>query len=124
MKRNPAWTEEELTLALFVLRRIGDEPLSSGDPRVQWLSELLSELPIHPLETRGTPFRDPDGVRRRLTYLQQFERGEAIPGHEAYRSVLERYADAAAHLEADVNRVLEGYGVSFAALQRLVGKGM
>lgn len=114
--RNPDWTKEELTLALFVLRQIGDESLSQGDSRIQGLSELLNELPIHPEGTRGSPFRDPDGVRRRLSYLRQIERGESTPGHTAYRDVVERYPPGTPSLELEVNHILSRHGFSATVL--------
>jgi 5-methylcytosine-specific restriction enzyme A len=39
--------------------------IGADDQRVQALSDLLQRLPIHPIEVRGTRFRNPNGVSRK-----------------------------------------------------------
>lgn len=63
------------------------------------LCEILRALPIHAAANRVEPFRDPDGVRRRLTYLAQLEAGATVPGHHAYRAVLAKFPRTGGSLE-------------------------
>ncbi len=95
-KRNPSWTAAELTLAYHTLAGIdeGDE-LSPDHPAVLALSLDLNQLTVHPAEVRAKAFRDPDGVRRRLSYLRQIKRGEEASDRPLpeYRAVVERFHD-------------------------------
>ncbi len=70
-------------------------------------------MPIHAAADRVEPFRDPDGVRRRLTYLAQLEAGATVPGHQAYRTVLARFPRERAGLEEETRRILERYGTQW-----------
>lgn len=76
-RRPPPWTWDELVLAcdLVVKNRKGGNPrirwraLTSDDPHVKELSDLLHALPIHPPEVRGRKFRNPNGVARKTVDL-------------------------------------------------------
>lgn len=62
--RQPAWTRDEIILALDVyLRNIRVRPITTANEDVMSLSRLLNELPIHSKEKRGLSFRNPDGVK-------------------------------------------------------------
>lgn len=66
MVRNPAWTRDELILALDLYFR---EPSARGDkkhPACEELSQLLNQLPIHPGIAPGTNFRNANGVAMKL----------------------------------------------------------
>src|SRR5437773_12346957 len=104
--RNPDWTEEELILALAVYRRIGRESVSKEHREVIALSELLNRLPIHPRAHRIEPFRDPDGVRRRLGYFAQIEAGQLLDGRDNYKLVWSRFSDNQAALEAAESQII------------------
>jgi 5-methylcytosine-specific restriction protein A len=105
-KINPAWTHDELVLALRTLRLIGQAPLRKDDARILELSRLLDELPIHPDAARSDRFRDPDGVRRRLGHFRQLDMGQEIDGHMPYRRVWERYHDNVRALEAAASQIM------------------
>jgi|AntRauTorcE11898_2_1112593.scaffolds.fasta_scaffold74234_2 5-methylcytosine-specific restriction protein A len=111
MARNPAWTEEELLLAYWVYKCRSPERLSASDPTVQRLSEVLISLPIHPQNERLPSFREPDGVRRRLSYLHAIDRGDEVPGHDVYREIVEAYQDQPEKLDRRARQVLASYDV-------------
>lgn len=66
---NPNWAWEEEILAFELLRQAG-KLLGSHDPRVQALSAELQALSIHPARVRGSTFRNPNGVSRKIADLQ------------------------------------------------------
>ncbi len=110
-KQNPDWTEDELTLAFWTLRRLGSDQPSKHHPRVLQLSRTLNRLPIHPNEDRAPTFRDPDGVRRRLTYLAQINAGDKVSGHSLYYKVWEQYHADYQALENAARQILEEHGI-------------
>ena len=63
--REPTWTRDELILACDLVLENGWKGMGANDPRVQALSDLLQQLPIHPMELRGPKFRNPNGVGRK-----------------------------------------------------------
>jgi 5-methylcytosine-specific restriction protein A len=66
MPRNPNWSRDELILALDLYMQNGREQLGSSDEKVQDLSQLLNELPIHAREFRESEFRNANGVSMKL----------------------------------------------------------
>jgi len=109
--RNPDWTEEELILAYEVLIDLKDQPLSKDLPEIIRLSELLNELPIHDGKPRSKPFRDPDGVRRRLDYLRRIQNGQQISGRKIYKLVVNQYKGGPQGLRAAAESIRRRYGV-------------
>ena len=112
-KQNPPWTTAELILAYHTLRDVPEaEELSPDHPAVLALSRELNALDIHPAEKRADAFRDPGGVRRRLSYLRQIERGEEVTGRPLpeYRKVVERFRDDPAGLAGAAWAVREAFG--------------
>lgn len=105
MNRNPKWTRDELVLALDVFLRIDSEHILKSAPEILELSALLNAMSIHPPEKRFPPFRDPDGVRRRISYFAQIAAGEEIAGHEPYLEVWKAFAGEPAALRDEVNRI-------------------
>jgi 5-methylcytosine-specific restriction protein A len=60
------WTRDELILALDLYHSL---PAARGNvrhPGIVELSELLQDLPIHPVELRPSNFRNPNGVAMKL----------------------------------------------------------
>jgi hypothetical protein len=109
--QNPDWLKDELILALdawFQVKASGDR-LSKNHPIVVNLSETLQELPFHPQSKRNSEFRSPDGVRRRIGYFAQFDRGKEADGRHLYREVWLEFWDAPSQLRirADEIRTLE-----------------
>lgn len=75
--QNPPWSHEELILAIEVFMQIEEtgEEISQTNPRIIALSQKLNELDIHPIAARGLNFRDPDGVRARVSYFKRISGG-------------------------------------------------
>jgi 5-methylcytosine-specific restriction enzyme A len=72
-KRNPAWTREELILALDVyLRRWPG--IEKDDPELLALSELLNQLPIHTVRPDSARFRNTNGVHMKLGNFARFDK--------------------------------------------------
>jgi 5-methylcytosine-specific restriction protein A len=69
--RNPDWSRDELILALDLYMTHG--LVGDSDPRVIDLSQLLNQLPIHPVEARTFTFRNPNRVARKLSNLANFD---------------------------------------------------
>ncbi len=63
--RNPPWTWDEVVLACALVRDNGWRWVTPTDPRVVELSELLQLYTAHPIEERGSDFRNPNGVVRK-----------------------------------------------------------
>lgn len=76
-RKNIPWTEEEYLLALIVyqdLKRCG-EAISASNLKIIALSQLLQKLDIYPQSERGDHFREPDGVRSRISYFKRMDDG-------------------------------------------------
>ena len=57
-QRNPAWTRDELILALDLYERVGAR-IGTYHPEVVELSEVLRGLPLHPGVPRTGTYRSP-----------------------------------------------------------------
>lgn len=66
MKKNPAWTRDELILALDLYFAAGRKQLPSTNQRVKSLSELLNRLQVHITFEKRETFRNPSGVSMKL----------------------------------------------------------
>jgi 5-methylcytosine-specific restriction enzyme A len=64
--RNPTWTRDELILAMDLYISRGRSQLSSDDPEVISLSDVLNQLPVHEEHDRKEKFRNPNGVSMKL----------------------------------------------------------
>ena len=70
---NPDWIWDEQILAFDVYLEHGVP--SKGHPVVIELSQTLRSLPIHPIEIRGSTFRNPNGVGRKLADIHTHRPG-------------------------------------------------
>lgn len=71
MPRNPAWTRDELILALALYLQVDPNHTSEQHPKILALSRLLNRLPIHPRTSEFENFRNPNGVYMKLcNYLR------------------------------------------------------
>ena len=70
---NPIWIWDEQILAFDVYLKYGVP--SKGHPAVIELSQTLRSLPIHPIEIRGSTFRNPNGVGRKLADIHTHRPG-------------------------------------------------
>jgi len=72
-KRNPAWTRDELILALDLYMRHNPAHISKTHPDVIALSKVLNNLPIHSERPDETRFRNPNGVYMKLCNFLRFD---------------------------------------------------
>ncbi|WAG07195.1 hypothetical protein NRZ30_19525 [Aeromonas jandaei] len=92
-RKNLPWTEDEYRLALIVyqdIKRCG-EKISASNPKVVALSQLLQVLDIYPKSERGENFREPDGVRSRISYFKRMDDGESYSDREMQFQVWKKY---------------------------------
>ncbi|MFQ2321129.1 hypothetical protein ACK32P_10595 [Aeromonas dhakensis] len=76
-RKNLPWTEDEYRLAFIVyqdIKRCG-EKISASNSKIVALSQLLQALDIYPKSERGENFREPDGVRSRISYFKRMDDG-------------------------------------------------
>ncbi len=91
--RNPSWTHDELVLAIEVLKEIqkNGEVISKSNERIIALSRKLNAMKTHPMATRSQNFRDPDGVRARISYFQRISKGEFPNDRPRYQETWTNY---------------------------------
>ena len=73
------WSRSEVILACALLGDNNWKWIPPTDDRIVTLSELLRQSPEHPLEGRGSKFRNPNGVARKMMDL--------LSHHPDYRGV-------------------------------------
>lgn len=91
-RKNLPWTEDEYKLALVVyqdIKRCG-EKISASNPKIVALSQLLQKLDIYPKLERGENFREPDGVRSRISYFKRMDDGFFIDDRTLQLSMWEK----------------------------------
>lgn len=71
--RNPAWTRDELILALELYFKEPSARGSKTHPGVIDLSEILNHLPIRPPAKSGATYRNPNGVGLKLSNFLQHD---------------------------------------------------
>jgi 5-methylcytosine-specific restriction protein A len=110
MPRNPAWTYDELVLALDVYLRVPRARSAKGEPELAELSELLRALPLH--EDRPDParFRNANSVYLKLQNFKAVDPGYPGAGMRAgagarEHAVWDRFAGAQAELAATARRI-------------------
>ena len=64
--RSPAWTRDELILALDLYFKHPPSHISKDHPEVRKLSDLLNSLPIHKDRPDALRFRNENGVYTKL----------------------------------------------------------
>ena len=106
--RNPAWSRDELILALDLYFR---EPSARGNKshlEVIKLSEELNSLPIHP-ESQGLSFRNPNGVAMKLSNFLKYDpkyKGKGLErGSVLEKEVWEQFAGDREALSAVVKAI-------------------
>ncbi|SNY58168.1 HNH endonuclease [Paractinoplanes atraurantiacus] len=106
--RNPPWTRDEVVLACDLVRDNDWRWLDSEDERVGELSELLQFNPAHPLETRGSDFRNRNGVARKTADIatQHPEyTGKPTKGGQHDRVVIEAFVSRPAAMAAEAKAI-------------------
>lgn len=110
--RGQVWfTEEEVLLALDTYMRVKSKQLSRNTPEIQYLSQVLKELPIHSEELKDASFRSPDGVRGRVGVFRRLAAGNARNAPKLYREVWAKYGHDSHGLRARIARIVEKYGI-------------
>ena len=109
---NPAWTRDELILALDLYVR---EPSARGNktnPQIIALSKLLNELPIHPRNTAQAKFRNPNGVSMTLNTFIRYDslhKGVGLRGAKLAQDVWNDFAENPKKLAAVANAIKTNY---------------
>jgi 5-methylcytosine-specific restriction protein A len=75
---DPDWSRDETILALELYFKSDMGRLSSGDPAVQALSNLLRALPYHEAAAKNNRFRNPAGVAFKLQNLRSVRTGKGL----------------------------------------------
>jgi 5-methylcytosine-specific restriction protein A len=81
--RNPAWTRDELILALDLYFRINPLHTSEKNPEIVSLSEILNKLPIHADRPDAATFRNPNAVYMKLCNFLRLDPSYPGKGLEA-----------------------------------------
>ncbi|WP_127544847.1 HNH endonuclease [Paenibacillus amylolyticus] len=72
-KRNPAWTKDELTLALNLYFKYKPSAINKNHPEVIKLSEQLNELSANIKKVDTRKFRNPNGVYMKLCNFLRYD---------------------------------------------------
>lgn len=71
--RSPAWTREEVVLALDLYMRSERRILGPRDSKAIELSRILNQLDIHPAHLRPEDFRNPSSVGLKMANLRALD---------------------------------------------------
>lgn len=75
---NPAWTEDEIILALDLYFELDAKVPDASHPQVIALSGLLRSMPYHAEAARKATFRNPAGVAFKLQNLRNVATGKGL----------------------------------------------
>lgn len=109
MPRNPKWNRDELILALHLYKQINPALISSKNPDIIALSNLLNSLPIHARSNRDVKFRNANGVSMKLSNFLRFDPnydGVGLQrGAKLEDEVWNEFADEPQRLEATASAI-------------------
>jgi len=112
--RNPAWTRDELILALDLYFRSPAARGSKTHPEVIELSNLLNILPIHAGAKPGDTFRNENGVGMKLSNFLRYDpnyEGKGLErGSKLEEEVWNDFASDLAHLSRVATAIRENAG--------------
>jgi 5-methylcytosine-specific restriction protein A len=119
LARNPAWTRDELILALELYFRVNPLHTSEQNPEIKALSAALNELPVHAVRPDGEHFRNPNGVYMKLCNFLRFDPGYEgsglTRGNRLEEEVWNEFADDPELLAATAAAILASKGSVSAA---------
>lgn len=75
---NPAWSRDEIILALELYNKFDSLIPSNNDEQVRALSQYLRSLPYHGNKPRNETFRNPDGVVFKLNNIRAVATGKGL----------------------------------------------
>ncbi len=88
--RNPAWHRDEIILALDLYSRLEPGQISSTNPDVRELSQILNRLPIHDVRPDEAKFRNPNGVSLKLSNFLAIDDSYHGKGMQSYSKLDEK----------------------------------
>ena len=107
--RSPAWTREEVILALDLYKRFYPRIPGPETPEVVDVSRILNTLEIHPRHTRPDGFRSPKSVSLKLSNLRALDPTTEREGLKATskidREVWDEFSNAPSALADAVRRI-------------------
>ncbi|EDY42956.2 HNH endonuclease [Streptomyces sp. SPB074] len=99
--RSPKWARDELILACDVVARNGWRGVSSADPRIGELSDLLQLLGAYPPEQRSAEYRNRNGAALKTHNIASFHpdyQGKPTNGGQLDREVLQDFLERPAEM--------------------------
>jgi 5-methylcytosine-specific restriction protein A len=109
--RSPAWLEAELVLACSLVAKNNWQGIRAHDQRAIALSQLLQQLPVHPPESRGAVFRNPNSVQRKtfdIATQHPDYQGKPTRGGKLDREVLQAFLDRPDEMHAQAAAIRTG----------------
>ncbi|MFI5563347.1 HNH endonuclease [Amycolatopsis japonica] len=110
-QRSPVWLEAELVLACDVVAQNNWRLVRSHDPRAIDLSRLLQSLQLHPLESRGPTFRNPNSVQRKTSDIATQHpgyTGKPTRGGRLDREILQAFLNRPDEMHAQAEAIRAG----------------
>ncbi|MEV7198904.1 HNH endonuclease [Streptomyces griseoluteus] len=111
VSRSPKWTRDELILACDVVAKNGWRGLSSSDPRIAELSDLLQLLAAYPPEQRAAEYRNRNGAALKTLNIASFHpdyQGSPTNGGQLDREVLHDFLDRPTEMARAAELLREG----------------
>lgn len=117
MAKNPNWTSEEVILLVYTYFNVRRSGFSSElmKQHASWLSKVLNELPIHPVDSRTGTFRNTNGIMIKLqNFVHLDDDGGSGLSHYSRldKEIFEEYKNNEEMLCAEVERILRKYNVA------------
>lgn len=106
------WARDELILACDLMRQNNWRAVRATDPRAKELSDLLRQLPLHPVEERKPNFRSINSVQRKTYDIET--RFKPAPSHAQTRGgeldlrVRQEFADDEERMAAAADLIRSG----------------
>lgn len=122
VKRNPAWTKEELILALDLYIDAWNAGIDKNDNRIKELSETLNGLLLYPKDSKTEKYRNINGVYMKLANFARFDSSYSgkgfTHGNKLERVIWDEYSNNRTELRkaADAIRAFSGVDVLDAGL--------